>query len=85
MKQLTLTLDDATFASAEQQARKSGKSLPVLVMELVRRFAGVGESDFDRLVREEEAVRAEIFARGTHFSAEDRLPRDQLHDRHALR
>lgn len=84
MKQLTLTLDDVIFDSAEQQARKSGKSLPTLVMEFISRFAVARETDFDRLVREEEAVRAEIIASGTHFSGADRLSRDELYDRHAL-
>ena len=85
MKQLTLTLEDDTFDSAEQKAQKAGQSLPVVVMEFLRRFSGAGESEFQRLAREEALLWAKLEARGMSFSAGDRLPREELHDRHALR
>ncbi len=54
MKQLTLTLDDATFASAESQARKAGKPLPTFVVAWLKSFSSGAETNLDRLSREEE-------------------------------
>jgi hypothetical protein len=85
MKQLTLTLDDSTFHAAELQAQKTGKSLPALLLEFLGRFSAAGESDFERLAREEEALRVKLRQQGRQFSAGNRLNRDELHDRHALR
>jgi len=85
MKQVTLNLDDATFHSAEDKAQRRGKSLPALMLEWLRSFAAEPESDFDRLAKEELAVRETIRQRGARFSAADRLTRDELHARHALR
>ena len=81
MKQLTLTLDDATFHSAEVQARKAGKPLTAVVVEWVRRFSSAGDSDFDRL----EAEEAALHQQGRPFSAGDRLTRDELYHRDAVR
>ena len=85
MKQLTLTLDDRTFASAEQQAQKAGKPLTTMVLEWLKRLSAGSEREFDRLLREEETLRDQFQQSGRHFSASDRLNRDELHDRHALR
>ena len=57
MKQLTLTLDDATFASAESQARKAGKPLTTFVITWLKSFSSGAETDLDRLSREEEKTR----------------------------
>ena len=85
MKQITFTLDDATFASAESQARKSGKPLATIVVDWLKQFSSGAGADFDRLLREEEALREQFQRQGHHFSASDRLTRDEIHDRHALR
>ena len=50
------------------------------VSALVKRFLielASGETDFERLKREERELRERI----TNFSASDRLPRDEIHDR----
>lgn len=45
MKQLTLTLDDATYQSAERQAQKAGKALTTVMLEWLGRFsAPTGEA-----------------------------------------
>lgn len=85
MKQLTLTVDEATYSSAELLARKAGKSLSSLMLELIQRMAGAPEAEFERLVKEEERVRAQIQARGVAFSAADRLSREELYDRGSIR
>jgi hypothetical protein len=85
MKQLTFTLDDATFASAENQARKVGRPLSLIVIDWLKGFSANAATDFDRLAREEEALRLQMQQQGRQFAASDRLTRDELHDRHALR
>ena len=41
--------------------------------------------DFARLAGEEDALRARLGEAGRRFSAHDRLSRDEVHDRDALR
>jgi hypothetical protein len=41
--------------------------------------------DFERLLGEEDALRAQMGQAGRRFSAQDRLSRDEVHDRDALR
>jgi hypothetical protein len=43
------------------------------------------ESEFDRLNREEGALRQRLRRDGVVFAASDRLARDEVHERHALR
>ena len=57
MKQLTLTLDDATFASAESQAKKAGKPLTSFVITWLKSFSAGAETDLDCLTREDEKTR----------------------------
>ena len=57
MKQLTLTLDDATFASAESQARKAGKPLTTFVTAWLKSFSSGTETDSDHRAREDEKTR----------------------------
>ena len=85
MKQLTLTLDDATFDSAERQAQRAGKPLTTMVLEWLKRLSSGAESEFERLLREEEILREQFKLSGRQFTAADRLTRDELHDRHELR
>ena len=44
-----------------------------------------GDEEFERLLGEEDAVRAQMVQAGRRFSAQDRLSRDEVHDRDALR
>lgn len=74
MKQLILTLDDATFASAESQARKAGKPLTTLVVSWLKSFSSGTETDFDRLVSDEDALRVQMHQQGRQFSVSDRFP-----------
>ncbi len=85
MKQLTIEMDDLTFQSAESMAQKAGKPLGAMLLDLLKRFTPAAESEFDRLVREEEAIRERLTQSGRQFAASDRLSRDELHSRHALR
>ncbi|MBK8038208.1 MAG: hypothetical protein IPK22_13910 [Verrucomicrobiaceae bacterium] len=85
MKQLTLNIDDAAFQSAESVARQSGQSVASLLLGWLKRVSSSAETEFDRLLREEEALREKLLQSGRQFAASSRLPRDELHDRHALR
>jgi hypothetical protein len=85
MKQLTIEMDDLTFQSAESMAQKTGKPLGAMLLDLLKRFTPAAESEFDQLVREEEAIRERLSQSGRQFAASDRLSRDELHSRHALR
>lgn len=85
MKQLTLQIDDATFESAESQARKAGQSLAGLVLDWLKGFTANSETEFDRLLREEEALREQLRKSGRQFAASERLSRDEIHERHAVR
>jgi SMC interacting uncharacterized protein involved in chromosome segregation len=84
MKNITVSVDDdlyhrARVCAAEQKSTVSG---------LVKRFLAQvvqGESEFDRLNREEEALRQRLRRDGIVFSAAERIARDDVHERHALR
>ena len=84
MKNITVSVDDdlyhrARVCAAEQKSTVSGlvkKFLAQVVQE---------ESEFDRLNREEEALRQRLRRDGVVFSAAERITRDDLHERHALR
>ncbi len=76
MKNITVTLDDETYRKARIRAAELDTSVSAVVRKLLTEFAE-GESRFERLRKQEEAVRARI----EKFSAEDRLSRDELHDR----
>jgi hypothetical protein len=84
MKRITLTLDDATFHSADQKAKLAGMSLKSLVIHFLRQVTASGDSEFDRLEKQEETLRQRLRSRGAGFAAGDRLIRDELHERHAL-
>jgi len=76
MKNITVSLDDETYRRARVKAAEQNTS----VSALVRRFlieVAKEESEFERLKREERALREKI----TKFSAAERLPRDAAHAR----
>jgi plasmid stability protein len=76
MKNITVSLDDETYRKARVRAAELDTSVSAVVRKFLTEFAEK-ESRFERLQKQEEAVRARI----EKFSAEDRLPRDQLYDR----
>ena len=76
MKNITVTLDDEIYRKARIRAAELDTSVSAIVRKYLTEFA-VGESRFERLKKQEEAVRARI----EKFTAEDRLSRDELHDR----
>ncbi len=76
MKNITVTVDDQTYRKARIKAAEQDTSVSALVKHFLAEFAA-GESDTDRLKREERALRERI----TSFRAADRVSREDLHGR----
>jgi phage shock protein A len=76
MKNITVSLDDETYRRARIVAAQRETSVSALVKRFLTELA-VGESETERLKRQERALRERI----TAFRASDRLSRDAVHDR----
>ena len=76
MKNITVSLDDETYRQARMIAAQRDTSVSALVKGFLREL-GSGESEAQRLKRQERALRERI----TDFRAADRLSRDDVHDR----
>jgi plasmid stability protein len=76
MKNITISVDDETYRKARIRAAELDTSVSAIVRKYLTEFAA-GESRFERLRKQEEAVRARI----KDFSGSDRLPRDELYKR----
>lgn len=76
MRNITVSLDDDTYRRARMIAAERDTSISALVKEFLVRL-GSGESEVERLKREERALRERI----TSFRASDKQSRDELHDR----
>jgi phage shock protein A len=78
MKNITVSVDDETYRRARIKAAERDTSVSALVKRFLSELAE-GESDVERLKREERALRERI----TTFTAGNRLSRDDVHDRGA--
>jgi uncharacterized protein YdaU (DUF1376 family) len=76
MKNITVSLDDNTYRRARMIAAQRDTSVSALVKRFLLEL-GSGETETERLKREERALRERIIA----FQASDRLSRDDLHRR----
>jgi len=76
MKNITVTIDDETYRRARVKAAELDTSVSALVKRFLAELAA-GESDSERLKREERALRARI----TTFTAGKRLSREDVHER----
>jgi post-segregation antitoxin (ccd killing protein) len=84
MKNITVSVDDDLYHRARVCAAEQKSTISGLVKKFLARVVEE-ESEFDRLNREEEALRQRLRRDGLVFSATDRIARDDLHERHALR
>lgn len=80
MKNVTVSLDDATYRSARMRAAEAGRSLSALVREFLQEL-GSGESEFERLHKKELELRKTLMEKPTGFRASERMSRDEVHDR----
>jgi hypothetical protein len=76
MKNITVTIDEETYRRARVKAAELDTSVSALVKRFLAELAA-GESDNERLKREERTLRERI----TTFTAGKRLSRDDLHER----
>lgn len=87
MKNITIRIDDNIYRRARMKAAEQGASISALVRDFLIRLTvdGSAETEFQRLAREEQELRAELGARRLGLKSEHNLSREELHDRHALR
>jgi hypothetical protein len=76
MKNITVSLDDESYRRARMIAAQRDTSVSALVKRFLLEL-GSGETEAERLKREERELRVRI----TAFQASDRLSRDDLHRR----
>ena len=84
MKNVTVSLDDATYRQARRRAAEADRSLSSVVREFLQDY-GTQESEFDRLARREKELRAEMAEKYPNFSAADNLSREELYDPERMR
>lgn len=75
MKNITVSVDDDTYRRARIAAAQRDTSVSALVKQFLTEIAG--ETESERLKREERAIRESI----TDFTGGDRLSRDEVHRR----
>jgi hypothetical protein len=78
MKNIAVSLDDETYRCARMIAAQRDTSVSALVKRILLDLAS-GESETDRLKRQERELRERI----TDFDTSDRLSRDDVHCRDA--
>jgi len=80
VKNITVSVPDDVYRRARIRAAEKGTSVSALVRDQLEKIA-VEDSEFERLKRLQDQVIDSIH----NFSAADRLSRDEVHDRDALR
>lgn len=80
VKNVTISLPDDVYRRARIKAAERDSSLSALVREILVELTE-DESDFDRRKRLQDDVIASI----RRFRASDRLSREEIHDRKAVR
>jgi plasmid stability protein len=80
VKNITVSVDDEIYRKARIRAAETGTSVSAMVRRYLEALSD-DESDFDRLRRLQHETIAGIRA----FRAADRLTRDEVHDRRAVR
>jgi hypothetical protein len=76
VKNITVSLEDEIYRRARMLAAERDTSISALVRDFLVSL-GAGESQVERLKRDERALRERI----TVFRASHTLSRDELHDR----
>lgn len=87
MKNITVSVDDDTYRMARIRAAERATSVSALVKSYLLQIAcgGAGETDFQRLEREERELREELRSQRVGLSASHNLSREELHLRHEIR
>lgn len=87
MKNITITVDDEVYRLARIKAAEQSTSISAMFKAyLLRMVHSEGaETDFQRLQREEEELRAELRASRLGLNPAHNLSREELHTRHDFR
>jgi plasmid stability protein len=80
MKNITVSGDEKIHRRARIRAAELDKSLSAVVRDFLIEFSG-GETDYDRRKNLQRKTLESIRS----FRAKDRLKRDEIHDRDAIR
>jgi plasmid stability protein len=81
---ITVTVPDEVYDAARLRAAESRTSVSALVREYLIRVAAQG-STYERLLVEQEALLTRVHERAAGYDAGQRLSREDVHDRDALR
>lgn len=81
MRNITVSLPDEIYRRARVKAAERDTSVSALVREFLTQLAEDGDSEFARRKRLQDEVIASI----REFRAGDRLSRDEVHNRSAVR
>jgi hypothetical protein len=84
MKNITVSVDDEIYHSSRMRAAELKTSVSAMVKKFLSEVV-LEDSPFDKLARQEIALRQHLKSRSEVFRAGDRLTRDEAHSRHALR
>jgi len=76
MKNITVTVPDEVYRAARIRAAEEGRSVSGLVAAYLATLSRA-DAELARLEAQQRRIQSEI----TRFSATDRLPRDEVHDR----
>ena len=80
MKNITIAVPDDVYRRARIRAAEHDTSVSAMVREFLLQVDG-SDAEFERGL----ALQAEVMARIERFHAGDRLRRDEVHERDALR
>lgn len=80
MTNITVSVPEDVYRAARIRAAERGSSVSALVAGYLRSLSDQ-EAEFKRLRAQQERIREGI----VHFSASDRLSRDELYERRAFR
>jgi plasmid stability protein len=81
---ITVSVPDDVYHAARIKAAEQRTSVSALVREYLVRIAAQG-TEFERLLALQKETIRKIHERGGGFSASERMTRDEVHDRDALR
>jgi hypothetical protein len=87
MKNITVSIDEDLYRAARLKAAEQSTSISGLFKTFLVRLTSdeAAETQFQRLAREEQELRAELGTRRLGLSPAYNLTREELHDRDALR
>ena len=85
MQTITVSIDDETYRRTCAKAAEAGTDVQALLSAYLCEYTETPEERFDRLLKHQQLLLETIDAKGPITTPTDRLTRDELHDRDALR